>query len=44
LAGRGGSHCHYINGSGDVISVATKTPVIKKAYVVAILERIGENQ
>jgi predicted RNA binding protein YcfA (HicA-like mRNA interferase family) len=39
-----GSHCHYINGSGDVISVVAKTPVIKKAYVVAILERIGENQ
>ena len=39
-----GSHCHYINGGGDVITLVAKTPAIKKAYVAAILERIGENQ
>ena len=39
-----GSHCHYINDIGDVITVVAKTPAIKKAYVAAILERIGENQ
>jgi predicted RNA binding protein YcfA (HicA-like mRNA interferase family) len=38
-----GSHCHYINDSGDVISIAAKTPAIKRAYVAAILQRIGEN-
>jgi predicted RNA binding protein YcfA (HicA-like mRNA interferase family) len=37
-----GSHCHYIDAGGDVITVVAKTPAIKKAYVVAILERIGE--
>jgi predicted RNA binding protein YcfA (HicA-like mRNA interferase family) len=37
-----GSHCHYINADGDVITVVAKTPAIKKVYVVAILERIGE--
>jgi predicted RNA binding protein YcfA (HicA-like mRNA interferase family) len=36
-----GSHCQYVNQSGDVLTVR-KTNPIKKAYVVAILERIGE--
>jgi predicted RNA binding protein YcfA (HicA-like mRNA interferase family) len=38
-----GSHCHYINDSGDVITVAANTPAIKKAYAAAILERIEKN-
>jgi predicted RNA binding protein YcfA (HicA-like mRNA interferase family) len=38
-----GSHCHYINQNGDVLTVAKKSP-LKKVYVTAILERIGENQ
>ena len=37
-----GSHCQYLNDNGDVITIAAKTPSIKKAYVIAILERIGE--
>jgi predicted RNA binding protein YcfA (HicA-like mRNA interferase family) len=36
-----GSHCHYCNESGDVITIANKNP-LKKAYIVSILERIGE--
>lgn len=35
-----GSHCHYINDSGDVITIVDKNP-LKKAYIVSILERIG---
>jgi predicted RNA binding protein YcfA (HicA-like mRNA interferase family) len=37
-----GSHCQYIDQSGDVLTVVNKSP-LKKAYVTAILERIGEN-
>jgi len=37
-----GSHCQYINSTGDVITVVAENP-IKKAYITAILERIGEN-
>jgi predicted RNA binding protein YcfA (HicA-like mRNA interferase family) len=37
-----GSHCHYINQNGDVFTFA-KRSTLKKAYVTAILERIGEN-
>jgi predicted RNA binding protein YcfA (HicA-like mRNA interferase family) len=36
-----GSHCQYINQSGDVLTVVSKNP-LKKAYVTAILERIDE--
>jgi len=36
-----GSHRQYINSTGDVITVVAKGQ-IKKAYIVAILERIGE--
>ena len=36
-----GSHCQYLNKSGDVLTVVYSNP-IKKAYVTAILERIGE--
>jgi len=36
-----GSHCHYINENGDVITILNKNP-LKKAYIVEILERIGE--
>ena len=35
------SHCHFINKNGDVISIV-KGDTIKKVYVAAILERIGE--
>ena len=35
------SHCHFINENGDVISIV-KDNTIKKVYVAAILERIGE--
>jgi predicted RNA binding protein YcfA (HicA-like mRNA interferase family) len=37
-----GSHRQYINQSGDVLTVVDNSP-LKKAYVTAILERIGEN-
>ncbi|MDR2181609.1 MAG: type II toxin-antitoxin system HicA family toxin [Treponema sp.] len=37
-----GSHCQYINQSGDVLTVPDRNP-LKKVYVTAILERIGEN-
>ena len=35
------SHCQYINKTGDVLTVVYSNP-LKKAYVMAILERIGE--
>jgi len=35
------SHRQYINSTGDVITVVAKGQ-IKKAYITAILERIGE--
>ncbi|MCL2443654.1 MAG: type II toxin-antitoxin system HicA family toxin [Treponema sp.] len=37
-----GSHRQYINSSGDVITIVAKGQ-IKKAYITAILERIGES-
>jgi predicted RNA binding protein YcfA (HicA-like mRNA interferase family) len=37
-----GSHRQYINSNGDVITIVAKEK-IKKAYITAILERIGEN-
>ena len=37
-----GSHCQYINSTGDVITIVAENP-IKKAYITAILERIVEN-
>jgi len=36
-----GSHCQYVNNTGDVITIVDKNP-LKKAYVIAVLERIGE--
>ena len=36
-----GSHRQYINSKGDVITVVAKGQ-LKKAYIIAILERIGE--
>ena len=36
-----GSYRHYINESGDVITIVNKNP-LKKVYVVEILKRIGE--
>lgn len=41
LARQSGSHCQYINQGGDVITIVKKSP-LKKAYIIAILERIGE--
>ena len=43
FARQNGSHCHYINESGDVITIVNKNP-LKKAYIVEILERIGETK
>ena len=37
-----GSHRQYINSTGDVITIVAKGQ-LKKAYIYAILERIGEN-
>lgn len=36
-----GSHRHYLNQGGDLITVKIETP-LKKVYVVDILTRIGE--
>jgi predicted RNA binding protein YcfA (HicA-like mRNA interferase family) len=38
-----GSHRQYVNKTGDVITVKESSP-LKKSYVTAILERIGEKQ
>ena len=38
-----GSHCHFVNENGVVISIA-KDNTIKKVYVDAILDRIGETK
>jgi predicted RNA binding protein YcfA (HicA-like mRNA interferase family) len=35
-----GSHCHYINASGDVITIKKESPTIKAVYVKDILSRI----
>ena len=40
FARQNGSHCHYINETGDVITIVKKNP-LKKVYVVEILDRIG---
>jgi len=37
-----GSHRHYINASGDLITVKDETPAIKAVYVSDILSRIGK--
>ena len=39
-----GSHCHYINKTGDVITIVQRKPTIKKVYVVEVLDRIGETK
>ena len=41
FARQNGSHCQYVNENGDVITIIDKNP-LKKAYIVEILERIGE--
>ena len=43
FARQNGSHCHFINESGDVITIPDKNP-LKKVYIVEILERIGEKK
>jgi predicted RNA binding protein YcfA (HicA-like mRNA interferase family) len=37
-----GSHRHYIDESGDVLTIPERTPTIKSFYVNEILSRIGE--
>ena len=37
-----GSHRHYINESGDVITIIANKNPLKKVYVIEILKRIGE--
>jgi predicted RNA binding protein YcfA (HicA-like mRNA interferase family) len=37
-----GSHCHFRNGHGDLITIVKETPSIKKCYVTDILSRIGK--
>jgi predicted RNA binding protein YcfA (HicA-like mRNA interferase family) len=39
LARQKGSHCHYINASGDVITIKKENP-LKAVYVEDILSRI----
>jgi len=43
FARQNGSHCHFINNSGDVITVINRNQ-LKRVYVVEILERIGEKK
>ena len=44
FARQNGSHCHYINENGDVITIVKKKDSLKKVYVEAILDRIGETK
>ncbi|MDR1357906.1 MAG: type II toxin-antitoxin system HicA family toxin [Coriobacteriales bacterium] len=39
LARQKGSHCHYINAAGDVITIKKENP-LKAVYVKDILRRI----
>ena len=39
---RKSSHCSFRNGSGDTITIVDRKDTIKKVYVMAILERLGE--
>lgn len=39
LSRQKGSHCHYINTSGDVITIKKESP-LKAVYVKDILSRI----
>lgn len=36
-----GSHRHYINDTGDLITIVERKPTIKSVYVKAILGKIG---
>jgi predicted RNA binding protein YcfA (HicA-like mRNA interferase family) len=38
-----GSHCHYINSDGDVISIKKEQP-LKAVYVKDILKRISKER
>jgi predicted RNA binding protein YcfA (HicA-like mRNA interferase family) len=42
FARQNGSHCHYINGAGDVITIKKEHP-LKAVYVKDILRRIAQN-
>ncbi|MDR1664263.1 MAG: type II toxin-antitoxin system HicA family toxin [Clostridiales bacterium] len=37
-----GSHCHFRNESGELITIVKESPAIKKCYVIDILSRIGK--
>ena len=37
-----GSHCHFRNFKGEVITIKKDTPTIKAVYVKDILSRIGK--
>ena len=39
---RNSSHCSFRNDSGDIITVVDRKDAVKKVYIAAILERIGE--
>ena len=41
VARQKGSHKHYINGTGEVITIQQENP-LKRAYIEDILSRIGE--
>ena len=36
-----GSHRHYINSSGDVLTIPVRRPTIKPFYVAEIIRRVG---
>ena len=36
-----GSHRHYINSDGDVLTIVERKPTIKSFYVGEILSRLG---
>ena len=38
-----GSHCHFINDKGNIITIPFKNP-IKKIYVTAILKLISQKE
>jgi predicted RNA binding protein YcfA (HicA-like mRNA interferase family) len=41
LGRQSGSHCQFINKSGDVLTIPKRNP-LKRVYVEIILDRIGE--
>lgn len=37
-----GSHCHFRNANGDLITIKKDTPTLKAAYIKDILSRIDK--